>query len=134
MNYNEQEINEQLAAWRAETFPKVKVAQVEIGTIYRTEGYCPTDRYCTAPEFTSHLIFADRTRLLTQDEIIEELKELETQLYTALPNEGEPDGVVTYRRAFWNLVPDLSFYSCVSYTGRTGFMRFWYKPELWGAS
>jgi hypothetical protein len=135
MNYNEQEINQEMNAWRATTFPKVKVAKVETGTIYRTEGYCPTARYCTAPEFSSVCVIADRVRLPSQDHLIEDLKELETTLYTTLPNDGAPEGVVTYRGAeFWNYIPDIGFHAYLSYTGRTGFMCFWDTPELWAAA
>lgn len=131
--YNEQEINRQLDAWRAETFPKIRAECAATGLVFRSQGLCPNNKYFSGPEAPYVFLTCASAVPLTQDELIQELKDLETWYYTRLPYDNQPEGIVSYRFPFWTVVPNHGLLASTTFTTTTGYMRNINSPVLWDA-
>lgn len=130
--YNVTKINAALDVWRAATFPEIQVVQVPIGLVHRTEGYNPSVKFFYPPEAPMVYQTSDRAVPVHEDFIIEDLQEYETRLYTALPFDVTPRGVVSKRdERVWHFIPQIGFIAHMSFVTTTGFMSPTSPPTLW---
>lgn len=109
-------VNALLAEWRAQVWPQLKFRPVSDGCISRFEMIGLRDRWSTTPEVILSLSTGGHPYYTTET-VVENLKEVEDKFYRLLSIDGVvPDGQLSYRGAFWELLPHQGLFATLCYT------------------